>query len=100
MSGIVDGPWPTEAGTGEASRAWTAEQVLALGVCGPLTKVGSILGIGRTKSYELARHGAFPVPVIKAGDRYVVPMKPVLELLGIPIPAAMADAPAAKTSAA
>ncbi len=30
------------------------------------------IGIGKTLGYELARAGAFPVPVIKAGRRLLV----------------------------
>jgi hypothetical protein len=45
---------------------------------------GAILGIGRTKAYELARDGAFPVTVIRVGRRYLVPVAPLLALLGTP----------------
>jgi hypothetical protein len=42
----------------------------------------SILKIGRTNAYELAKAGAFPVKVIRIGRRYVVPVQPILALLG------------------
>lgn len=48
-----------------------------------LSEAAEILGIGRTLSYEAARHGKFPVRVIKIGGRYVVPTKPLLDLLGL-----------------
>jgi Helix-turn-helix domain len=42
-----------------------------------------ILGIGRTKAYELARHGEFPCLVIRVGDLYRVSTSGLLRLLGI-----------------
>ncbi len=44
---------------------------------------GSVLGIGRTSAHELARRGVFPVKVLRLGTRYVVPVAPLLELLGL-----------------
>jgi hypothetical protein len=41
---------------------------------------------GRTRSYELARAGTFPCPVMRAGRTYQVPTAGVLSLLGIPLP--------------
>ena len=40
------------------------------------------LGIGRTLAFELARSGAFPVPVIQLGRRMVVSTAAVDRLLG------------------
>lgn len=48
-----------------------------------LPEAAALLGIGRTSSYAAARDGNFPVPVIKIGGRYVVPTKPLLDLLGL-----------------
>ena len=42
-----------------------------------------ILGIGRTKAYELARHGEFPCRVIRIGDLYRVSTADLLRLLGV-----------------
>jgi excisionase family DNA binding protein len=42
-----------------------------------------ILGIGRTKAYELARRGEFPCLVIRVGDLYRVSTAELLRLLGI-----------------
>lgn len=42
-----------------------------------------ILGIGRTKAYELARRGEFPYLVIRVGDLYRVSTADLLRLLGI-----------------
>jgi hypothetical protein len=60
---------------------WTAAAVRALGVYTDLVTAGSVLGMGRTKAHELARMGCFPVPVIRHGRRYVVPVAPILHLL-------------------
>ena len=44
------------------------------------------LGMGRTKAYELARTGQFPVAVIRIGASYRVPVSGLLDLLGITSP--------------
>jgi hypothetical protein len=41
-----------------------------------------ILGIGRTKPYELARRDEFPCLVIRVGDLYRVSTADLLRLLG------------------
>lgn len=41
-----------------------------------------ILGIGRTKAYELARHDKFPCLVIRVGDLYRVATADLLRILG------------------
>ncbi len=65
------------------SRVWSAEEVHALGVQCSLVTAGSILGVARTKPHELARRGEFPVPVLRLGRSYVVPVAPILALLGL-----------------
>jgi len=42
-----------------------------------------VLGLGRTKAYELAKHDQFPCRVIRIGDTYRIPAAGLLELLGI-----------------
>lgn len=42
-----------------------------------------LLGISLSTGYAAARAGTFPVQVIKVGGRYVVPTRPLLELLGM-----------------
>jgi predicted DNA-binding transcriptional regulator AlpA len=42
---------------------------------------GAILGIGRSKAYELVRAGEFPVPVLRIGRRIVVPTVAIVSLL-------------------
>ena len=48
-----------------------------------LTEAAQLLGIGRSTAYAAARNDEFPVQVIKVGGRYIVPTKPLLDLLGI-----------------
>jgi hypothetical protein len=62
-------------------RGWTIEQVRALGVTTSIVTAGSVLGIGRSTAYALARSGQFPVPVIRIGTRYVVPVPALLKAL-------------------
>lgn len=61
------------------------EQLLALPVSVDLVTAGRAFGLGRTRSYELARRGAFPVRVIPidGGRKYRVPRSAILEALGI-----------------
>jgi hypothetical protein len=68
-------------------KIWTVEEIVALGSTTDLVTAGSILGIGRTKSYQLMRSDQFPVPVLRHSRRCLVPVAPILELLGIPSPA-------------
>ncbi len=66
-------------------RAWTPEQVVALGVQTDVVTAASVLGLGRTKARELVRTGNFPTPVLRLGARYVVPTAPLLGLLGLDV---------------
>jgi hypothetical protein len=65
-----------------SSRAWTVQAVQALGVTTDVETAGAILGVGRTKAYELAKSGEFPVKIIRVGRRYLVPTPALLQLLG------------------
>ncbi|RQX03889.1 hypothetical protein DLJ59_11030 [Micromonospora inaquosa] len=60
---------------------WNDERVRSLGMVTDAVTAGAILGVGRTKSYELARLGEFPVPVLKVGRRYIVPVPSLLAIL-------------------
>lgn len=53
-------------------RTWTADEVAALPVVVDVVTAGEVLGLGRSVSYELARRGEFPVPVLRVGSRYRV----------------------------
>jgi hypothetical protein len=47
-----------------------------------LTTAGRAFGLGRTKSFELAKAGEFPCRVIKVGIKYRVPRSAILKALG------------------
>jgi hypothetical protein len=63
---------------------WTAERIQALGAVTDLPTAAAILSLSRTLAYHLARHGRFPVPVLRAGTRYRVPVAPILAALHLP----------------
>jgi hypothetical protein len=48
-----------------------------------LVTAGRALGLGRTKSYQLARAGEFPCRVMRVGKSYLVPTAELLTLLGL-----------------
>ncbi|GAA4617177.1 hypothetical protein GCM10023195_76550 [Actinoallomurus liliacearum] len=48
-----------------------------------LVSAGKVLGLGRTKSYELAKKGQFPCRLIRVGKSYLVPTADLLALLGL-----------------
>ncbi len=56
-----------------------------------------LLGISRTHGYMLAKRGEFPVRVIRAGERYLVPRREIERLLDLdhPRPDDHVHAPAA-----
>lgn len=62
---------------------WTEERIRALGAITDLPTAGRVFGLGRALSYELARTGDFPVPVIRVGARYKVPIAGILTALGL-----------------
>lgn len=64
-------------------RVWTIEAIRALGATTDIQTAGAILGIGRTKAYEMVQEGNFPVPVLRIGRRIVVPTPSILTLLGV-----------------
>lgn len=42
-----------------------------------------LLGISASGGYAAIQKGIFPTQVIKIGSRYVIPTKPLLDLLGL-----------------
>ncbi|SQD93991.1 conserved hypothetical protein [Parafrankia sp. Ea1.12] len=64
-------------------KTWTEEDIDQLGTRTNIVTAGEILGIGRTKSYELAARDEFPVPVLRIKGRYQVPTTPLKHLLRI-----------------
>jgi hypothetical protein len=65
-------------------KRWTPDEVRALGVRTDVPTAGEIIaGLCRDESYRAVKRGTFPVPVIGVGRRLVVPVAPILGLLGI-----------------
>ncbi|MEU8159514.1 helix-turn-helix transcriptional regulator [Micromonospora parva] len=62
-------------------RVWTIERIRALGVTTTLATTASVLGISRSQAYRLAATNQFPVPLIRAGSRIIVPVAALLYLL-------------------
>jgi hypothetical protein len=53
--------------------AWTSEAIRQLGLTTDVATAGAVLGIGRTKAYELAKNGEFRVRLLRIGPCYLVP---------------------------
>jgi hypothetical protein len=87
VSSYADAPPRTAA-----ARTWTADEIRALGATTDVPTAGSIFGVCKTQSFEYVKEGRFPVPVIPVGGkpgrprRLVVPVAPILELLGLSEP--------------
>lgn len=64
----------------------TMAELMALPSVTDLVSAGKALGVGRTRSYELARAGQFPCRVIRVGKTYRVPTASLFALLGISQP--------------
>lgn len=62
---------------------WTAESVRALGLVTDLETAGQILGIGRSKAYEMAKTEAFPVTVMRVGRCYRIAVPALLAHLEV-----------------
>ena len=69
--------------TAASSPAWSRERLGDLGVTTDLMTAARMLGIGRTTAYKLARAGTFPVPAVRVGRSYRIPVARVIELLGL-----------------
>ncbi len=62
---------------------WTLEAVRNLPATVDIETAGAVLGIGRSKSYQMARADEFPVRVLRIGRRYLVPTNLILQLIGV-----------------
>jgi len=61
----------------------TRNELDTLGVATDLRTAARALGLGASTAYQLAAAGEFPVRVLRAGCRYVVPTAGLREVLGI-----------------
>lgn len=63
---------------------WTEERIRALGAVTDVPTTASIFKINRSRAYELIQLGEFPVPVLRFGSRYRVPVAAIITALQIP----------------
>jgi len=61
----------------------TFDELHALPTVVDLMTAARALGIGRTKAYQLAATGAFPVRILRVGNAYHVPTAELLKVLGV-----------------
>ncbi|MGH3721278.1 MAG: DNA-binding protein [Pseudonocardiaceae bacterium] len=61
----------------------TFDQLHALPTVVNLMTAARALGIGRTKAYQLAHTGQFPVRIIRVGTNYHIPTTDLLTVLGV-----------------
>ena|GEM_PF-753895 len=73
------------ASSGHGIPAWTAEEIRGLGASTDLRTAAQIFGLSPNTAYALARRGDFPVPVIRAGNQYRVPVAPILAALHLDV---------------
>ncbi|MGX6511275.1 DNA-binding protein [Rhodococcus sp. SJ-2] len=65
------------------AKQWSPKSVADLGVRTDMETSNEILGMSRAYGYQLAKEGKYPVPVLKLGRKYVVPVAGLLKVLGI-----------------
>lgn len=82
-----------------AIKGLTPEEILALDAAVDIPTAGKCFGMGRSKAYELARNGKFPVPVLPLGATFCVSRSAILAALGIEDTSAPADARADRSAA-
>jgi hypothetical protein len=83
-AGSVDPCRVAEPARPPQAAVWTAQRIHALGAVTDLPTAGAIFGLSRTAAYDLAKQDRFPVPVLRAGTRYRVPVAPILAALHLP----------------
>lgn len=77
MSEIPTTPTP-------GAKLWTEERIRALGAVTDVPTAASIFRISRSRAYELVQLGEFPVPVLRFGSRYRVPVAAIIKALRLP----------------
>ncbi|MDG4795075.1 DNA-binding protein [Micromonospora sp. WMMD1082] len=60
---------------------WTAERIRALGPVTDLATTARIFGLSRSLAYDLAKRNEFPIPVLRFGSNYRVPVAAILQAL-------------------
>jgi hypothetical protein len=75
-----------------AIKGLTPEEIRALPAAVNIPTAGRCFNLGRSKAYELARTGKFPVPVLPLGATFCATRASILACLGIEdVPAATED---------
>ena len=79
-----------------ATPPWTADPIRALGTVTSVATAAAIFGLNRSVAYDLVKDDRFPVPVLRFGNRYRVPVAAILAALHLPLtpaegPPAVAD---------
>jgi predicted DNA-binding transcriptional regulator AlpA len=68
---------------GACPSAAITQQLMAAGPTIKLPLAAAALGMSRTQAYIAIQRGEFPVQVIRVGRRVIIPVAPLLELLGL-----------------
>ncbi|WP_250002094.1 AlpA family transcriptional regulator [Actinoplanes sp. M2I2] len=71
-------------GDGPAGQPWTAEQIRALGPVTDIPTAAHIFGLSRATAYDLVKRNKFPIPVLRFGGRYRIPVAAILQALHLP----------------
>jgi len=74
---------PTQDSRRATPPVWTADRIRALGTVTDVPTTAAIFGLSRSVAYDLIRTGAFPVPVLRFGTRYRIPVAAILTALHI-----------------
>ncbi|MEU8606447.1 helix-turn-helix domain-containing protein [Actinoplanes sp. NPDC048791] len=75
---------PAHTTTPSGGPAWTPERIRALGTVTTVPVAASIFGLSRSVAYDLIRTEKFPVPVLRFGSRYRIPVQAILAALHMP----------------
>jgi hypothetical protein len=82
---IPNVPTSSKQSTTESpTAAWTADRIRALGTVTTVPIAAEIFGLSRSVAYELIHADGFPVPVLRFGSRYRVPVRAILAALHMP----------------
>ena len=74
---------PPTTGT-SSTAAWTSERIRALGTVTTVPIAASIFGLSRSVAYDLIHTDRFPVPVLRFGRRYRIPVAAICQALHLP----------------
>lgn len=63
------------------TETWTEERIRALGTVTTVPIAAAIFDLSRSVAYDLIRTGGFPLPVLRFGSRYRIPVAAILTAL-------------------